>query len=202
MPGFFVKNEGRVEKQKGGSYIHQYIQMLYRHDIRLFQHSSRVAELALQIGEQLKLSKGELKNIVKAALLHDIGKTRIPRNILDTPGPLSEAQWIKVRMHPIWGIEIYKEDEIIQKGIVSHHENFDGTGYPYGLKKENIPIIGRIIAIADSIDAMTTIRTYRKPVSMDQAIEEIQKGSGNKYDPYIVKSLSQLPHPIEGGACD
>jgi len=98
--------------------------------------------------------------------------------------------------------EIYKEDEIIQKGIVSHHENFDGTGYPYGLKKENIPIIGRIIAIADSIDAMTTIRTYRKPVSMDQAIEEIQKGSGNKYDPYIVKSLSQLPHPIEGGACD
>ena len=166
--------------------------MLYRHDIRLFQHSSRVAELALQIGEQLKLSKGELKNIVKAALLHDIGKTRIPLSILNKPGPLTEVQWETMKMHPIWGIEIYKEDEIIQKGIVSHHENFDGTGYPYGLKKENIPIIGRIIAIADSIDAMTTIRTYRKPVSMDQAIEEIQKGSGNKYDPYIVKSLIKL----------
>ncbi len=192
MPGFFVKNEGRVEKQKGGSYIHQYIQMLYRHDIRLFQHSSRVAELALQIGEQLKLSKGELKNIVKAALLHDIGKTRIPLSILNKPGPLTEVQWETMKMHPIWGAEIYQGNTIIQEGILTHHENYDGTGYPYGLKGENIHLFGRIIAIADSIDAMTTIRPYRKPVSIEQALKEIQDYAGTKYDPYILKSLNNI----------
>lgn len=192
MPGFFVKNEGRVEKQKGGSYIHQYIQMLYRHDIRLFQHSSRVAELALQIGKQLKLSKGELKNIVKAALLHDIGKTRIPLSILNKPGPLTEVQWETMKMHPIWGAEIYQGNTIIQEGILTHHENYDGTGYPYGLKGENIHLFGRIIAIADSIDAMTTIRPYRKPVSIEQALKEIQDYAGTKYDPYILKSLNNI----------
>jgi len=192
MPGFFVKNEGRVEKQKGGSYIHQYIQMLYRHDIRLFQHSSRVAELALQIGKQLKLSKGELKNIVKAALLHDIGKTRIPLSILNKPGPLTEVQWETMKMHPIWGAEIYQGNTIIQEGISTHHENYDGTGYPYGLKGENIHLFGRIIAIADSIDAMTTIRPYRKPVSIEQALKEIQDYAGTKYDPYILKSLNNI----------
>lgn len=192
MPGFFVKNEGRVEKQKGGSYIHQYIQMLYRHDIRLFQHSSRVAELALQIGKQLKLSKGELKNIVKAALLHDIGKTRIPLSILNKPGPLTEVQWETMKMHPIWGAEIYQGNTIIQEGIITHHENYDGTGYPYGLKGENIHLFGRIIAIADSIDAMTTIRPYRKPVSIEQALKEIQDYAGTKYDPYILKSLNNI----------
>lgn len=166
--------------------------MLYRHDIRLFQHSSRVAELALQIGEQLKLSKGELKNIVKAALLHDIGKTRIPLSILNKPGPLTEVQWETMKMHPIWGAEIYQGNTIIQEGILTHHENYDGTGYPYGLKGENIHLFGRIIAIADSIDAMTTIRPYRKPVSIEQALKEIQDYAGTKYDPYILISLNRL----------
>jgi HD-GYP domain-containing protein (c-di-GMP phosphodiesterase class II) len=166
--------------------------MLYRHDIRLFQHSSRVAELCLQIGEQLRLSENDLRNVVKAAILHDIGKTRIPANILNTPGPLSKEQWGKVKMHPIWGSEIFNEDATIQKGIITHHENYDGTGYPFGLKNEDIHIIGRIIAIADSIDAMTTIRPYRKPISMSQAINEVQKYSGVKYDPYVVKSLYNI----------
>ena len=166
--------------------------MLYRHDLRLFQHSSRVAELCLQIGEQLRLSENDLRNVVKAAFLHDIGKTRISANILNTPGPLSKEQWEKVKMHPIWGSEIFNEDAIIQKGIITHHENYDGTGYPFGLKKEDIHIIGRIIAIADSIDAMTTIRPYRKPISMSQAINEVQEYSGVKYDPYVVKSLCNI----------
>ena len=166
--------------------------MLYSHDLRFFQHSSSVAELCLQIGEQLRLSENDLRNVVKAAFLHDIGKTRIPANILNTPGPLSKEQWEKVKMHPIWGSEIFNEDATIQKGIITHHENYDGTGYPFGLKNEDIHIIGRIIAIADSINAMTTIRPYRKPISMSQAINEVQEYSGVKYDPYVVKSLCNI----------
>jgi HD-GYP domain-containing protein (c-di-GMP phosphodiesterase class II) len=151
-----------------------------------------VAELCLQVGEQLRLSENDLRNVVKAAFLHDIGKTRIPANILNTPGPLSKEQWEKVKMHPIWGSEIFNEDATIQKGIITHHENYDGTGYPFGLKNEDIHIIGRIIAIADSIDAMTTIRPYRKPISMSQAINKVQEYSGVKYDPYVVKSLCNI----------
>ena len=166
--------------------------MLYRHDLRFFQHSSRVAELCLQIGEQLRLSENDLRDVVKTAFLHDIGKTRIPANILNTSGPLSKEQWERVKMHPIWGSEIFNEDATIQKGIITHHENYDGTGYPFGLKKEDIHIIGRIIAIADSIDAMTTIRPYRKLISMSQAINEVQEYSGVKYDPYVVKSLCNI----------
>lgn len=166
--------------------------MLYRHDIRLFQHSSRVAELSLQIGKQLKLHENDLRNTVKAAFLHDIGKTRIPLSILNKPGLLTEVQWETMKMHPIWGAEIYQGNTIIQEGILTHHENYDGTGYPYGLKGENIHLFGRIIAVADSIDTMTTIRPYRKPVSIEQALKEIQDYVGTKYDPYILKSLNNI----------
>lgn len=105
---------------------------------------------------------------------------------------MTEVQWETMKMHPIWGAEIYQGNTIIQEGILTHHENYDGTGYPYGLKGENIHLFGRIIAIADSIDAMTTIRPYRKPVSIEQALKEIQDYAGTKYDPYILKSLNNI----------
>ncbi len=92
-------------------------------------------------------------------------------------------------MHPVWGAKMYEGDSKIKKGIVSHHENFDGTGYPYGLKGEKIPYTGRIIAIADSLDAMTAVRAYKTQISVDDAIKEIIGCAETKYDPYIIKAI-------------
>lgn len=163
------------------------MQMLYHHDFYTYQHSSRVAELSLQIGEQLDLTNNELRNLVISAFLHDIGKVLIPASVLNSPKPLTDSQWEDMKMHPIWGAEMYIGNSKTKQGIQTHHENYDGTGYPYGLKGEKIPYLGRIIAIADSLDAMTTIRAYKKQISVDNAIREIMDCAETRYDPYIVK---------------
>lgn len=163
--------------------------MLHQHDPQTLLHSSRVAELSLQIGEQIDLTHNELRNLVISAFLHDIGKTLISANVLNSPDPLTDSEWEEMKMHPVWGAKMYEGDSKIKKGIVSHHENFDGTGYPYGLKGEKIPYTGRIIAIADSLDAMTAVRAYKTQISVDDAIKEIIGCAETKYDPYIIKAI-------------
>jgi HD-GYP domain-containing protein (c-di-GMP phosphodiesterase class II) len=165
------------------------MQMLHQHDPQTFLHSSRVAELSLQIGEQLDLTNKELRNLVISAFLHDIGKTLIPASVLNSPKPLTASQWEDMKMHPIWGAEMYDGNPKIKEGIISHHENYDGTGYPYGLRGEKIPYTGRIIAIADSLDAMTAVRAYKTQINVDAAIREIRDCAETKYDPYIIRAI-------------
>lgn len=155
----------------------------------LKRHSKRVSSLCHRMGQVLGLSEEEVLELEKAALLHDIGKASIDPNIINKPGQLSEEEWVEVKRHPGSGSNILCEFKNMEKTaelILSHHERWDGMGYPSGLKGENIPLLTRIISIADSYDAMISSRSYRKPLSKSKAIEELRKNAGTQFDPILV----------------
>ncbi len=155
-------------------------------------HSQRVAEYSLGIAEVLGLSERE-KDILKiAGILHDIGKIAVPENILLKKGKLTEEEFEIIKLHAPFGNEILKplrffhhEREI----ILYHHERWDGSGYPEGLVGEEIPFLARILAVADSFDAMTSDRVYRKAMTFEDALKEIRELSGIKYDPVVVNAF-------------
>jgi diguanylate cyclase (GGDEF)-like protein/putative nucleotidyltransferase with HDIG domain len=154
-------------------------------------HSERVAFYSKRIAQEMGLSEGEVEKIYTAALLHDIGKIGIPDSILLKPGKLSDKEYEIIKLHPILSYELLKHLDFI-KGVVDgvkyHHERWDGSGYPEGLRGEEIPLSARIIAVADSFDAMTSHRIYRKAMSKKEALREIKRLSGRAYDPKVVES--------------
>ena len=152
-------------------------------------HSARVSEISEQIAIHMNLSKGEINKIRVAGLMHDIGKIGISDRILNKIDPLSEEEWEEVQRHSEIGYRILSsanEFSEVAEYILSHHERWDGTGYPKGLKGNEIPYQSRIIAIADSFDAMTSDRSYRKALSYADAFQEIKLKSGSQFDPAIV----------------
>ncbi len=155
-------------------------------------HSLRVAEYAVQIGTLAGLSKHVVDQLRKAALLHDIGKIGIPDAVLLKEGQLSEEEWEQIKAHPVLGEAILRQIEPADEmaaflpGVRSHHERYDGRGYPDGLKGEEIPLFGRIIAVADAFDAMTSDRPYRKGMDAGTAITILEEGKGTQWDPYFV----------------
>jgi len=155
-------------------------------------HVKRVTEYCLAVAEELNLDKEKKENLELAAILHDIGKIGIDDIILRKPSPLSKEEFEIMKTHPLIGLEILSKvrhlSHIIE-GTFSHHEKFDGTGYPKGLKGEEIPIIGRIIAVCDTFDAMTSNRPYRKGLDDSVAIEEIKKQAGYQLDPVVVRAF-------------
>ena len=153
-------------------------------------HSERVAMYARLIAQQLDVSDSEMDTIVLAAELHDIGKIGIPTEKLNKPGPLNPEELQLLRTHPDKGKRILEPIPFLQQlipGVYCHHENWDGRGYPQGLAGEEIPRVGRIVAVADSYDAMTTDRAYRRALPHDVAIAELVKGSGSQFDPQMVE---------------
>jgi HD-GYP domain-containing protein (c-di-GMP phosphodiesterase class II) len=164
-------------------------------------HTSRVTNLSLAIARTLKPSNKEVmddkffENLNIASLLHDIGKIGIPESILNKEGKLSDSEWLKMKEHPIVGASILqpiKELEEAILGVKFHHERYDGTGYPNGLKGNEIPLIAAIIAAADTFDAMTSDRPYRRALSKEEAIKEIQKISGKQLSPEAAQALVEL----------
>ena len=154
------------------------------------EHAERLAELSIMIGGQLGLSQKELDELRLFAMLHDIGKVGIDDRILNKPGALSSEEWMIMKSHPEMGYRIAMaspELEPIAEYILSHHERYDGKGYPQGLKGEDIPLLARILAIADSFDAMTEDRVYRKAMSKQAAIKEIKTHAGTQFDPDIAR---------------
>jgi diguanylate cyclase (GGDEF)-like protein/PAS domain S-box-containing protein len=154
------------------------------------EHCQRLQEIALKIGRDLNLPGCELDNLKLLAALHDIGKIAIPNNILENPGKLSPEDWETMKKHPEIGYRIAlssPEMAPIAEAILTHHERWDGTGYPLGLKEEEIPLISRIIAIADTYDVMVNGRPYQKPVTKEEALGEIENCAGAQFDPYLVK---------------
>jgi HD-GYP domain-containing protein (c-di-GMP phosphodiesterase class II) len=152
-------------------------------------HTKRVNKYSLKIGKRLGFSDTEMVNLEAAALLHDFGKIGIDESILLKPDALSKAERIEVELHVIRGYYIlqgFAELADALAGVKSHHEHFDGSGYPDGLSKQNIPLLGRIISVADAYDAMTSERPYRKARSKEEAIIELKKYSGKQFDPEIV----------------
>ena len=153
-------------------------------------HSDRVSEISYSIGKALKLSHGELKDLSTAALFHDIGKISIPDAIINKPGKLTDEEYDIIKTHTEVGYEIlHAADEYSDLAIYasSHHERIDGKGYPKGLKGEDIPLFSRIIAIADSYEAMTSDRPYRKKLSQEYAVSELRKHAGTQFDYDLAK---------------
>lgn len=151
-------------------------------------HSQRVAELTAGIAGTIGISNDELTQVYEGALLHDIGKLKVPDGILLKPGRLSEDEWKVMRCHPQFGFEFLAGIEFLRPAaelVYSHHEKFDGTGYPRGLKGTAIPVGSRIFAIVDSVDAMIYKRPYNTPMSFDQAAAEVQRCAGAQFDPEL-----------------
>ncbi len=157
-----------------------------------FGHSERVTKYSLEIGRALSLSKEDLDRLEISALLHDIGKIGVPENILNKPTGLSEQERFFIRQHPVLGATIIRNIKNIGQiceGVQHHHEYWDGSGYPEGLKEMEIPFFSRILSVADSYDAMTSDRVYRRGLTREQALDEIERCSGMQFDPNIVKSF-------------
>lgn len=158
-------------------------------------HVERVMNYAQTIAEYLGWSSTEINNLRFGSILHDIGKIHISEEILCKESTLSEEEWVEMRKHPEMGAELIKDIHYLQPAspvILYHHERWDGSGYPYGLRGEKIPVVARIIAIADSFDAMTTKRPYREELLPEQAFREIISWQGKQYDPLIVEAFQQV----------
>lgn len=153
-------------------------------------HSQRVSDLSMKVCELIGLKVRDVEKIHIAAHLHDIGKIGVPDAVLNKESQLNEEEWESMKRHPQIGADILSKSSHLNelKGIVLyHHERFDGRGYPYGLKGEEIPVGARIVAICDSIDAMTSNRSYRQAHDLSYCYNEIKKNSGLMYDPMIAE---------------
>jgi len=158
-------------------------------------HSERVAVYAVWLGQKLGLNKSRLRLIQCCCRLHDVGKIGISDKILLKPGRLTLEERAQVEFHPVYGVEILGGLKFINKGlplILHHHERYDGKGYPYGLKKDRIPLDVRIITVADAFDAMTSDRPYRKALTTQEVMNEFKQNSGTQFDPKIVRLLIKL----------
>ena len=155
-------------------------------------HTWRVTHFAMAIARELGWDEEKIKEVRMGGVMHDVGKIAVDNAILSKPGPLTEEEFAKMKVHPERGADLLRDVKVLQPLIpycLYHHERWDGKGYPFGLKGEEIPIEGRLIAVADTFDAMTSTRPYRKGLPPEVAFKEIIKGRGIQFDPDIVDAL-------------
>ncbi len=158
-------------------------------------HSKRVSEYSALMADTLKLPENDRLDLLYAAQLHDIGKIGISEQLLNKPGKLNVVEYETIKTHPSKGVKILEPLDFLGNLlpiIEAHHEWFDGTGYPRGLAGEKIPFMARIIAVCDTFDAMTSERSYRKPLPLKIAIQEIKDGSGSQFDPNAVDAFLKV----------
>jgi HD-GYP domain-containing protein (c-di-GMP phosphodiesterase class II) len=158
-------------------------------------HSERVVKFSLMLGTQLGLSNAEMESLAYGSLLHDIGKIGIPDAILRKPGRLTQVEWIKMREHPLLGMQILKGIESLEEAtlvVAQHHERWDGDGYPFGLRSIEIDRNARIFAVADAYDAMTSDRVYQTRKSYDTALLELTRCAGHQFDPEVVEAFALI----------
>lgn len=172
------------------------VKVLEAKDEYTLGHSRNVASLANAISKAMGLEETLRKKIIIAGHLHDIGKVGVRDDILRKPGPLTEGEFELVKKHPVISVEILSpvlKDTFIIPAVKHHHERMDGKGYPDGLKREEIPLGARILAVADAYEAMTSHRAYRKALPHKIALKEIEKNKGHHFDPEVVKIFLSLP---------
>ena len=160
------------------------------------RHCERVAYYTKVLARRMGLDDGYIKDIVRGALLHDIGKIGVRDSILFKPGKLTPEEEEEVKKHPIIGANILKGIDYFARAIevvLYHHERWDGKGYPFGLSGEKIPLSARIFSVVDAFDAMTTDRPYRKKMSIEDAIKEIRRCAGSQFDPEVVRAFLGVP---------
>lgn len=173
--------------------------------LRLFQeedaytagHSCRVAKIACILGTALNLCKKDMRLLEEASELHDLGKVRVDVTLLNKPGRLTDEEFAEIKKHTSYGYAmIQPEDAVVANIILSHHERFDGTGYPNGLAGDCIPFLSRVIAVADSLDAMGSDRCYRKALPWSVCVSEINRNEGKMYDPDVVHAFRSCQNEI------
>jgi hypothetical protein len=166
------------------------------HDRRTRGHSERVRIYSRMIGEQLGVRDEELEKLQWGALLHDLGKLSVPNHILNLPGRPNDAEWNMVRLHPSAGRSLIQPVAAFlgpwAAAADSHHEKWDGSGYPAGLAGSAIPLAGRIVAVADAYEVMTATRSYKKPMAPAEARRELTDSAGTHFDPTVVRALLQV----------
>lgn len=169
--------------------------VLYEKSSREEGHSRRVSQLCIAIGTELGFSKEQNVELGKIGLLHDIGKISIPSDILNKTTPLLPWEWQEIHQHPVNGHRFLSA--VVGMGdlaevTLAHHERMDGSGYPNGLRGQQIPLMARIVAVADAYDAMVSIRPYRHAFTHSEAIKELKRGSGSQFSPQVVQAFLDL----------
>jgi putative nucleotidyltransferase with HDIG domain len=193
------KLDGRSGLADAAEQILALVGSLRAHDRHTRGHSERVRVYTDLIAAQMRLTPAAVDRLRWAALLHDIGKLRVPRTTLNKPAKLSAAEWETIRQHPLAGADLAAAllPWLGEWGnaIAEHHERFDGTGYPLGLSGREISLAGRIVALADSFEVMTAARTYKKAMTRATALAEVVKCSGTQFDPDVVRALLEVSAP-------
>ena len=160
----------------------------------LHGHVHRVSDLAVNLGTGLDLPEEDLDRLALAGVLHDVGKIHLDPGILGKPGPLTEEERELMRRHPELGFAMTRNrlDPKVSEAILYHHERYDGNGYPFGLKGKEIPILSRIVLVADAFDAMTSVRAYQPALPVEYAVDEISRYAGTQFDPEVVEVFLDL----------
>ena len=197
--GYF---DSLLQKRHFSRVIRTLISIIDAKDIFTKGHSEKVMKYCARIGKVINLNKKQIMTVKIAALLHDVGKFRIDKSILNKPGQLTEKEWIEIKKHPLVGSKIIEATGLfdeIAKIVKYHHAHYGGGGYPDpGMRGEDIPLGSRIILVADAYDAMRSKRPYRgKRKTRKETIAELQRCSGTQFDPQIVNAfLNFLPSII------
>ena len=190
IPSEPVDDGGIYGKRNGLSAIYALVSTVEARDPYIYGHSRKVSTYAGALAEAIGLSPDEVSKVSTAALLHDIGKIGIPDNVLNKKKKLNGENWEVIKTHPRLGANIIGNIPHLVpcvSSILHHHERWDGGGYPEGLKGEEIPIGARILAVADSFEAMTSARPYRHALSREEVVKELRQGAGIQFDPYLVE---------------
>jgi len=194
-------NTGGVGQGDGTEFllaIEGYLSSLHTYDESTWDHSNRIAYYAIHLAKELGMSAEEREHVYMAALLHDVGKTSIPQSILNKSSCLTDEEFRLIQQHPLLGYEklirhdILKEKTQILMGVLHHHERWDGKGYPYRLRGEEIPLLARILTVVDAFDAMTSNRVYKKGLSVGEALREIQRNIGTQFDPQVAQMFIRI----------
>lgn len=191
-----------VDIGNDSSYLGNQMIALQNYDDYTYKHCLRVSMISTSIANELHLHQGDIKEVIVAALLHDIGKSNIDHEIIIKPGKLTDQEFEAIKQHPYIGYKILKNSggysDNILSGVLFHQEKYDGSGYPTGLSGKRIPLIARIIAVADVFDALTSNRPYRRPWSVAETEEYMLGGSGAHFDYDVTSAFlrSFNPYPV------
>jgi len=165
-------------------------------DAETHGHSERVVTFSLRLGREYGLNGADMKALEFGSLLHDIGKIGVPDAILRKPAKLTEEEWVRMREHPMHGQQILRGIKFLEgaaKVVAQHHEKWDGSGYPLGIKNDEIDICARIFSVADAFDAITSDRVYRQGRPYEAAAKELDEWSGRQFDPKVVEAFHRVP---------
>lgn len=184
-----------LEHERELELLEQQVKIFLYKDVYTYKHSRRVYQYAKEFAQRLKISDYERKLLISGALIHDIGKLEIPRDIINKKGKLEPFEWEIIKKHVTWGKEIIATNKDLHDLIPLvelHHERYDGKGYPYGLKGESTPKLARILCIIDSFDAMTTERPYQPTKTFDEAVKELTVCAGKQFDPNYIPAFIHM----------